>query len=267
MRIFFIILFVTLIVSPLSVHAASKGVTCKSMIFSDSTKVKRLYGKNVHTKVLPASTTKVMTALLVMDHLPLDRYVTVGVRATHAQPSKINVKSGEKYKVGDLLLAILLSSANDASIVLAEAVAGSESKFVQMMNNKAKAIGAKHTRFANSNGLPSKVGTQYSTAYDMYLVFRQAMQYPFFRETIKKKYATITSAGGRKVSLKTHNKMLFMGWKKNIYGKTGWTRAAGACFVGTLQKGDSMLIIGAFGCTDRWNDIKRVVTGYGGVAL
>src|SRR3989338_1913846 len=97
---------------------ADKGkynVTCKSVIFSDSTKAKRLYGKNVHRRVLPASTTKVMTALLVMEQLNLDQYVTVSHRATLASPTKLNFKSGEKYKVRDLLYAILINSANDAS--------------------------------------------------------------------------------------------------------------------------------------------------------
>jgi len=264
---FLIAIFLLTAAVPFSAHAAQKGVTCKSMIFSDSTKVKRLYGKNVNTKILPASTTKVMTVLLAMEKLPLERYVTVSARAQHVQPSKLNLKPGERYKVGDLILAALLNSANDATVVLAEAVAGSEGKFAQMMNQHARALGAKNTRFANSNGLPTKKGTQYSTAYDMYLIFRKAMQYPFFREAIKMKYAAITSSGGRNISLKSHNKMLFMGWKQNIYGKTGWTRRAKACFIGTLQKGESTLIIGAFGCSDRWSDIKRVVTTYGGVAL
>lgn len=241
-------------------------VTCKSVIFSDSTKVKRLYGKNVHGRVLPASTTKVMTALLVMEKLPLGEYLTVSSRATLAAPSKINLKPGEKYKVSDLLYATLINSANDASIVLAEAVAGSEEKFVNMMNARARKLGAKHTRFANSNGLPTKA-TQYTTAYDMYLIFRAALKHGFFKNAIKFKYKTIASRAGRKIGLKSHNKILFKGWKQNVYGKTGYTRAARACFVGTVQKGDSTLIIGVFGCPKRWEDIKHVVSRYGGVAL
>lgn len=261
------IAIVIVAVSVSSALAGEANVSCKSMMFSDSTKLKRLYGKNVHNKILPASTTKVMTALIVMDTLPMDSYVTVGRNATHVQPSKMYLKAGERYKVKDMLLAVLLNSANDASVVLAEAVAGSEAKFVQMMNRRAKDVGASNTRFANSSGLPTRSGTQYSTAYDMYMIFRKALEYPFFREAIKKKYATIYSASGRTLNLKSHNKMLFMGWRKGVYGKTGWTRAAGACFVGTVQNNDSTMIISAFGCRDRWNDIKRVVTRHGGVDL
>lgn len=258
---------IVLVVIPSFSSAAKKHkVTCKSVIFSDSTKVKRLYGKGVHDRILPASTAKVMTALVVLERLKLDDYVTVSSNATKAQPTKLYLKPGEKYKVRDLLYATLIKSANDASIVLAEAVAGSHWKFVQMMNDKAREVGAKHTKFSNSNGLPSKA-KQYTTAYDMYLIFRKALRYSFFREAIKVKYKTITSKAGRKIKLKSHNKILFMDWKQDIYGKTGYTRAAGACFVGTVQKGGSTLIIGVFGCPNRWADIKHIISYYGGVSL
>lgn len=246
---------------------AKYEVSCKSAIFSNSTKVKRLYGKNVHTRVLPASTTKVMTALLVLEKLPLDKYITASRRASLAQPSKIGVKPGEKYKVRDLLYAILLKSANDASIVLAEAVAGTEWEFVQMMNKKAQSIGAKQTKFANSNGLPTSKAQQYTTAYDMYLIFRQAIRNKFFKEAIRLKYKTIYSKSGKKISLKSHNKILFNGWNRKIYGKTGYTHAAGACFVGTIQEKQSTLIMAVFKCKDRWDDIGHLLTYYGGVNL
>ena len=162
--------------------------------------------------------------------------------------------------------AIIIKSANDASVVLAEAVSGSESNFVQLMNQRAKQFGAKHTKFANSNGLPSKT-KQYSTAYDMYLIFRKALRYSFFRKAIKYKSKTIESKGGKKISLKSHNKILFKDWKRKIYGKTGYTRAAQACFIGTLKQGKSDLIIGVFGCPNRWEDIKHVVSMYGKIPL
>jgi len=262
-----ILCFILALSFPLPSFAKKRHkVTCKSVIFSDSTKVKRLYGRRVHDRVLPASTAKVMTALVVLDRLKLDDYVTVSSRATQVQPTKLYLKPGEKYKVRDLLYAIMIKSANDASIVLAEAVAGSEKKFVKLMNAKAKKIGANHTRFSNSNGLPTKAA-QYTTAYDMYLIFRKALRYSFFRGAIKHKYKTISSKSGRKIKLKSHNKILFKDWKRKIYGKTGYTRAAKACFVGTLKKKESTLIIAVFGCPNRWADIKHIVSRYGGIAL
>ena len=208
-----------------------------------------------------------MTALLVLEKLPLDKVVNVRKSATYVQPSKIDVKPGERYKVGDLLYALLLSSANDASIVLAEAVAGSEWEFVKLMNKRAQQLGAGNTRFANSNGLPTKKGTQYTTAYDMYLIFRQALKHDFFKEAIKYQYKTISSLEGRTISLKNHNKLLFKDWGKNIYGKTGYTQAARSCFVGYTQKGKNIYIIAVFGCSKRWDDIKYILKKYGGMAL
>lgn len=243
------------------------SVSARAAIFSNSTKVVRYYGKNVHKQVLPASTTKVMTALLVLEKLSLNKVVTASERATTPQPSKIYVRSGEKFKVRDLLYALLLKSANDASVVLSEAVAGSEARFVKMMNKRAKKLGARHTRFANSNGLPSKKIRQYTTPYDMYLIFRAALKHDFFKTIVKTKYKTISSTAGRKIKLRSHNKMLFFDWKRKLYGKTGYTKAAKACFVGYLTKGDDICIIAVFGCTRRWSDIKHIVRKYGGISL
>ncbi len=265
------LVLVVLVFLPFSADAkkakAKPAMTCRSAILSNSTKGKRLFGKDVDRKVLPASTVKIMTALIVLERLPLEQYVTVGPAATNVQPTKLNLVPGEQYRVGDLLYAILLKSANDASVVLAQAVAGSEEKFVGMMNQRALQLGARNTRFANSNGLPTKERSQYTTAYDMYLIFRKALKHAFFREAIKRKYKTIYSRDGREIALKSHNKILFSGWKKEIYGKTGYTRAAGTCFVGTLNDRGNTLIIGVFGCNDRWEYIKRIVSKYGGVAL
>jgi len=246
---------------------AAYSVSCRSAIFSNSTKKVRYYGKSVHERVIPASTTKVMTALIVLENLSLDSWVTVSHNATLPQPSKINVKQGEQYKVRDLLYAVLLSSANDAAVVLAEAVAGTHWDFVTMMNKKAQQLGAKHTRYANAHGLPTKKNDQYTTAYDMYLIFREALKYPFFRDAIKHRYKTISSKDGRQVGLKSHNKILFKGWRKNVYGKTGYTQSAGACFVGTIEKGKETLIIAVFKCKNRWDDIKYIISHFAGIQL
>ncbi len=242
-------------------------VSCRAAILSDATNAKRLYSKNAEKIVLPASTAKVMTAILVMEKLSLDDYVRVSGNANRVQPSVINVKPGEEYAVRDLLYAILLNSANDASIVLAEAVAGSERKFVAMMNRRARELGGKHTRFANAHGLPSAKGTQYTTAYDMYLMFRHALNFRFFQDAITKRYATIFSKDGRRIGLKSHNTVLFNNWDRKIYGKTGYTRRAGACFIGTVKDKGRTLIIGVFGCSRRWEDVRYIMRKHGGIAL
>ncbi len=249
------------------VLAAKKHqVSARSALFSNSTKVKRYYGKNVDLKVTPASTVKVMTALLVLETLPLDKVVTIGARPTIVQPSKIDVKKGEQYRVRDLLYAILLKSANDAAVALAEAVSGSEAAFVQKMNQRAKKLGAKRTRFANAHGLPTKA-EQYSTAYDMYLIFREALKHDFFRNAIERKYMKIYSLSGREIPLRSHNKILFKGWNYPVYGKTGWTRKAQQCFVGYIKIKGDICIISLFGASSRWQDVYHIISRYGGVPL
>jgi D-alanyl-D-alanine carboxypeptidase (penicillin-binding protein 5/6) len=218
-------------------------------------------------KVPPASTTKVMTALLVLENLALDQYVTVSHKATLPQPTKLYLKPGDKYRVRDLLYAILLKSANDAAVVLAEAVAGSEEEFVKMMNRRARALGAKHTQFANPHGLPSKA-TQFTTPYDMYLIFRHTLlNHSFFKKAVTLSNKTIYSKSGRQHSLRSHNKILFKSWKQKLFGKTGYTHAAGACFVGFTLKQGNILIIAIFGAPRRWEDIKYIVEKYGNIDL
>ena len=243
-------------------------ISAKSVVLFDSTARKQLYGKDIDSRVFPASTLKVMTALLVLEKISLDKVVTVSRQATYPQPSKIDARPGEQYKVRSLLYAVLLKSANDASIALAEAVAGSEDNFVELMNERARQLGCKNTKFVNSNGLPNR-NAQYTTAYDMYLIFKEALKYPFFREAIQLRYKTIYSESGRKIGLTSHNDILFSKWKQKIYGKTGYTRSAKACFVGYAQKGGHDLIIAIFGCKNRcrWKEIKYIMSTYGGINL
>ncbi len=245
----------------------NSAVSARSAIFSNATAVKRYYGKNVHLRVPPASTTKVMTALLVLERLPLDKVLTVSPRAVLVQPTTINLRVGEQFTVKDLLLAVLMNSANDASVVLAEAVAGSEEAFVGLMNQRARQLGAQNTKFANSNGLPSRRVSQYTSAYDMYMIFRKAVENDFFKKAIKLRYHKIVSVGGRSVLLKSHNKILLTNWKHKLYGKTGYTRAAQKCFVGYLMKGEDVCIIAVYGCLRRWEDIKYIIERYGRIDL
>jgi D-alanyl-D-alanine carboxypeptidase (penicillin-binding protein 5/6) len=101
----------------------------------------------------------------------------------------------------------------------------------------------------------------------MFLIFRAALKKKFFRDAIRLKTLTFSSVDGRKVYLKSHNKSLSKGWKKDVYGKTGYTNAAKACFVGYVEKGRQVLIVAVFGCSSRWEDVKFIVERYGGIDL
>lgn len=226
------------------------------------------FAKNINERIYPASTTKIMTVLLALEKLPLDQYVTVSQRATEVPPTKLNFRPGEQYRVIDLIYACLLKSANDAAGVLAEAVAGSEEKFVDMMNQKAANMGATHTHFINPHGLPGPQA-QYTTAQDMAIILREAIKNPLFQRLTTVPYRIIYSKDGRRHFLKAHNRAFFLNWKHSVYGKTGYTLQAGSCFVGFLKKGNDIIIVDLFKCKafNRWKDLKWLVEHYAGVDL
>lgn len=199
-----------------------------------------VYGKNIHERLYPASTTKILTAYLVMKYGGPDDIVTVSAHAVDL-PSDAQVcgfKEGDKIKLSVLLRALLVYSGNDAAIALAEHVSGSEKEFVELMNKEARAMGATQSHFTNPDGLHDE--EHYTTAYDLYLMFQKAMEYDEFREIINLSTYTgeyIRADGGAgKLSWETTNFYLTGGAKKPskaviVGGKTGTTKEAGACLV------------------------------------
>ncbi len=274
LRVSLIAIFMVTLLSPpqseayrfLYRHRGPYHVTANTALLWDPASNQRYFDLGADREVFPASTTKILTALLVLENLPLDKYVTVSEHATQVPQTKLGLRAGESYRVRDLLYGLLLKSANDAAVVLAEAVGGSEGKFVDMMNAKAQQLGAVHSHFANPHGLPS-AGTQYTTASDMALIFTQALKNGFFRQAITFKYLVIYSRAGRRCFLKSHNKILFSNWKRLVFGKTGWTIEAQSCFVGYIPKGNDILVIAVYGCHRRWTDMKYIIEHYGGINL
>lgn len=247
-------------------HKGPYHLTAATALLWDPVHHQRYFDLGADQEVFPASTTKILTALLVLETLSLDKYVTVSQHATQVPQTKLSLRAGESYRVRDLLYGLILQSANDAAVTLAEAVAGSEGKFVEMMNVRAKQIGAMHSHFANPHGLPSP-GLQFTTAWDMALIFNQALKNDFFREATTLKYLIIHSKNGRRYFLKSHNKILFLRWKRPVFGKTGYTIEARSCFVGYILKGNDILIIALYGCRRRWSDMKYILERYGHINL
>ncbi|MDO8747066.1 MAG: hypothetical protein Q7J70_05330 [Thermodesulfovibrionales bacterium] len=170
------------------------------------------------------------------------------------------MRAGETLTVETLLYAALIRSANDAAFALAEVVAGSEKKFVQLMNRKAIAIGASYSRFINTTGLPGK--GQNTTAYDLSKIMRYALKYPVIKEIIGKKETKIATEQGRTISLENTNKLL---WSDNgaVGGKTGYTKAARHCFVYAGEREGDMVIVAILGARSReilWNETEKLKT-------
>lgn len=252
------VIFAICICLPVNFAFAKKkvrtGVTAEGAILVDANNNKILYSKNIHKRLEPASTAKIMTALLVLEKLDMDSYAATSENACAQEPSKIHLQEGAKYKVEDLLHAILMASSNDASTCLAEAVSGNEVDFVQLMNKRARQLGCKDTRFANSSGLPAKT-KQYASVYDLSLIMRKLVKYPAAVEIMKKKNYTFKDSQGRIIELKNHNKLLWKYPDKAI-GKTGFTKRAKHCFVGNDLVKNKEVVFAILKSKSLWADLK-----------
>ncbi len=234
-------------------------LTAKAVAIVDSTKGTVLYSKNPHLRLPPASTTKLMTALIALEHLPLGRKVTVSPYAASMAPSKAGLTIHATYRVSELIVATLVSSSNDAAVALAQAAAGSEEKFVRLMNAKAKALGMSNTYFANATGLPAKDRKQFSTAYDLTRLIRYAMKDKRIDYVMGITMASFRGSDGKRIVIKSHNKML---WRtpKFVKGKTGWTYASRHTFVGTNYAPHKKIYFAMLSSKKPWLDIERLAT-------
>ena len=220
----------------------------------DASTGRLLYAKNPDLRLPPASTTKLMMAIVVVENADLNQIVTISRLAAGVSLHKAGFEEGDRVTVEKLLYAALLASANDAAVALAEAVAGSEAKFVDLMNEKAVALGAGNTRFINSNGLPGP--RQYTTASDLAKIMSYSLKYSKLREIIGTCFAEISTEKGNSFFLQNTNKLL---WSSEdiIVGKTGYTRMARHCFVGAAERRDSAVIVAVLGSPNRqslWRD-------------
>lgn len=238
-------------------------VSAKAAVIMDARTGEILYAKNPHLKLPPASTTKIVTTLVALDRLKLNDTAVASYRASMAEPSKIGLHPGDRMTVHDLLYSIMLKSANDASVVVAEkAAGGSISRFAEMMNEKARQLGAVDTHFSNPNGLPC--ANHYTTAYDLAVMFRKAEENPLFAKITRTKFASVKIRRGagtgriEKLSLQNHNKLLWT-FKGADGGKTGYTHAAMHCYAGMVSRGGKELIVTMLGSADNWKDVNRLL--------
>jgi serine-type D-Ala-D-Ala carboxypeptidase (penicillin-binding protein 5/6) len=241
------------------VSAASSALTAQAYAIVDADTGTLLKSKMPHKRLPPASTTKVMTVLVVLKFLPLDYPVTVSKRAAGVAPSKAGLTPGAKYKAVDLVKACLVSSSNDAAVALAEAVGGTESEFANLMNERAKELGMKNTRFVNATGLPEKKAKQYTTAYDLTRLMREAIKNKKIDQMMGLIQTEIRGSDRKVLPLRAHNKML---WKKPkfVKGKTGWTSASRHTFVGTDYAPNKSIAFAMLSSKKPWADIERIAS-------
>lgn len=239
-------------------YPAAPALKAAAAVVIDAESGQVLYEKNAHARRAPASTTKIMTSLLCIESGRLDEIVTISERAAAIGESTIYLKKGEKLKLRDLTYGVLLSSGNDASTAVAEFLGGgSEARFIEMMNKKAQQLGLKDTHFNNPHGLPDQ--NHYSSAYDLAILLREATKQPAWNEIAETKWKKIPGLGkpdGR--TLKNHNKLLW-NYPYATGGKTGFTLAAGRCFVGSARRDGRQVIQATLASPDLWADSQNLL--------
>jgi serine-type D-Ala-D-Ala carboxypeptidase (penicillin-binding protein 5/6) len=224
--------------------ADADDIKSRAAVVMDATSGRVLYAKNPDLKLLPASTTKLMTALVVLERARLSDVVTVSKKAAGQPATRVGLKPGDRFTMENLLYAALMKSANDAAVALAEAVGGTEDRFVELMNQKAIAIGATDTHYINANGLPGP--GQYITAYDLAKIMREAIKYPVLKEILGTRVTEVSNEKGRQIPIKNTNKLL---WSDEdvLGGKTGYTRQARHCFVCAGERDKDTIIVALLG--------------------
>lgn len=236
-------------------------LTAAAAILMDWETGQILYEKNALQKRPPASTTKVLTAILALERARLDDLVTISSRAARVPGSSMHVRAGETYTLRELLYGLLLHSGNDAAVAIAEHVAGSVEAFAQLMNEKARAIGARSSHFLNPHGLHQP--GHYSTAYDLALITRYALENPVFAEVVRQRSAEVL-VGEEVRSLRNTNRLLWM-YEGADGVKTGTTSAAGACLIASATQSDpesflpQKLVTVVLDADGRWRDSIRLL--------
>ena len=233
-------------------------LNARSAIILDRTSKNILYGKNEYRKVKMASTTKIMTAIVILENCDLSQTVQVSKKAAGTGGSRLGLKANDKITVNDLLYGLLLCSGNDAAVCLAEVCSGSVKDFSDLMNSKAEELGLKNSHFETPHGLDSD--EHYTTAYELALLADYALQNSTFRKIVGTKTYTVTINGYPK-TLSNTNELL--GNLNGVYGvKTGFTNGANRCLVTTCKRDNMDIICVVLGCDTkkfRTNDSIKLI--------
>lgn len=239
-------------------------LTARAAIVMDAASGRVLYERDADAMLPPASTTKVLTAIVALESdLRGDDLLAASKNSSRVPYAKLHLRSGQAMSLKDLLYSMLLASANDASLIVAERIGGSMERFAEMMTQKARAIGAKNSRFVNPHGLTSP--GHYSTARDLATIFRYGLTIPAFREIIQTKTSSVHAYAStqkrqrpRHIRIRNHNRLLWT-FGGAIGGKTGYTRAAQRTFVGAVSRNGATLIVAILGSRDMWGDTRKLL--------
>ena len=231
---------------------ALPNVTARSAVVLEAATGKVLYARDMDERRFPASTTKMMTLIIALERGNLDDIVTVSNNAAKTEGSTLWLEPGEKVKLSDLLYGMMLVSGNDATVAVAEHIAGSVDAFAKLMTAKAKEIGARDTSFVNSSGLPDV--NHYTTAHDLAQIAAYGYRNPAFTKIVStKEWHVPWDKHVEDRQLKNENRMLWL-YRGGNGVKTGYTDAAGRCLVSAANRDGIQLISVVLDSLYMWND-------------
>lgn len=244
-----------------------ENLYARSAVLMDADTGRILFGKNDNEVMPMASTTKIMTLLVTLEHADLDEIVEVSARAASMPDVQLHIREGERYRLQDLCYSLMLESHNDSAVAIAEHVGGTVEGFAAMMNQKAKHLGCYHTYFITPNGLDAEDehGKHSTTARDLARIMRCCIKNETFLSITREPSWTFTDMDGNR-SFTVQNKNAFLQMMEGaLTGKTGFTNEAGYCYVGALERGEKRLITVVLACgwpnhkTWKWVDTKALM--------
>ena len=237
-------------------YALSSSARSCAVVETSSKRV--LFSQNANQRLPMASTTKIMPAITAIENCDdLDKQFVVSKKAVGVTGTSLYLREGDVYSTRDLLYALMLISGNDASVAIAEHVAGSASEFVTKMNELAKKIGVTNTHFANTHGLDSD--GHYTTAYDLAIITAYALENPTFRQIVSTKNIKITNGDNENKYLRNKNKLLFT-LDGCIGVKTGFTNDAGRCLVSAIERDGMTLVCVVLNCGPMFQESADLLT-------
>ena len=257
-RLFSVLLTISLLFSALILSANAEedttppSVSAQSAILIDAVSGTVLYEKSADTVLPMASTTKIMTALVALEAMPIDTVITVDERSVGVEGSSIYLTDGEELTLEQLLYALLLESANDAATAIAVGISGSVEEFAELMNRKADEMGLENTQFQNPHGLDAE--GHHTTAHELAEITAAALKNPAFEAMVSTRKTTIPHDGTDGVRLLVNHNKLLRSYEGTVGVKTGYTKKSGRCLVSAARRNGACLVAVTLNAPDDWQD-------------
>jgi D-alanyl-D-alanine carboxypeptidase (penicillin-binding protein 5/6) len=242
---------------PVSRHRFRPPLGARAAIVIDEASGRVLWWRNPHRRLPIASTTKIMTALLALERLDVDRPVTIGATVPRTAPTREGLLTGERVPAWKLLNGLLVFSANDSAVALALAVAGSRSGFVALMNERARELGLRHTHFSSPSGVVDR--DNLSTPWDLAALARYARRNARFRAIVDTRVARVRWSRPTYAKVYVNRNRLLWTYRGADGVKTGWTTKAQHCLVASAHRGGRRLVTVVLGSPDAFTDARRLL--------